>query len=154
MVSSFENSIKMRRSKEDCFHLGVKAIILNPEKKVLLLERNHPIKGRYWDIPGGRLQKGESQMDTLSREVKEETGLSNFFEIHPLLMTLSDLRIPMFNEDVGLIFSIFLIKVLETFNPILSDEHISFQWASLQQASEKLVKQYPNEFIEKLLQLE
>lgn len=79
---------KINKSKEDCFHLGVKVLILNPEQKVLLLERNHPIKGIYWDILGGRLQRGESQMDTLFREIKEETGLGNFSEVHPFIMTL------------------------------------------------------------------
>lgn len=144
----------MNKSKEDCFHLGVKALILNTERKVLLLERNHTVKGMYWDIPGGRLQKGESQIDTLFREVKEETGLGNFSEVHPFTMTLTDIRIPIAGEDVGLIFSIFLVKVSETFNPVLSDEHISFQWLPLKQVSEKLQKQYPNVFIEKLSQLE
>ena len=45
---------------EDTFHLGVKALIFEAEGKILLLERNHPVKNLYWDIPGGRLQKGDS----------------------------------------------------------------------------------------------
>lgn len=46
-----------RTSSIDCFHIGVKALIVNQENHVLLLERNHPIKGIYWDLPGGRLHK-------------------------------------------------------------------------------------------------
>lgn len=60
--------------KEDCFHLGVKALIFNEKNKMLLLERHHPSKKMYWDIPGGRLLRGESLIETLIREVKEETG--------------------------------------------------------------------------------
>ena len=48
----------------DTFHVGVKALIFNPNGKLLLLERDHPLKQLYWDLPGGRLQKGESLIDT------------------------------------------------------------------------------------------
>jgi 8-oxo-dGTP pyrophosphatase MutT (NUDIX family) len=137
----------MEKHKEDCFHLGVKAIILTPEKKTLLLKRHHPDKGIYWDIPGGRLQKGESQIDTLLREVKEETGFNHDGEIHPFMMALTDIRI----RDVGLIFSIFLMNIATSFNPILSDEHIDFEWCSLLKTAEKLQTQYPKELIEKII---
>ncbi len=143
----------MQRHKEDCFHLGVKALILNPEGKVLLLKRHHPVQGVYWDIPGGRLQKGESQMDTLRREIKEETGLNNVCEVHPFMMALTNIRIPALEGDVGLIFSIFLVNISESFDPILSDEHVDFEWCSLLNTAEKLKKQYPSEFIEKIIRL-
>lgn len=143
----------MKKHKEDCFHLGVKALILNPERKALLLKRHHPVKGVYWDIPGGRLQKGESQMDTLLREIKEETGLNHVCEVHPFMMALTNIRIPALEGDVGLIFSVFLINVSESFNPILSDEHVAFEWYSLLNAAEKLQKQYPSEFIENIIRL-
>ena len=107
----------MNKHHEDCFHLGVKALLLNPDGKVLLLKRHHPVKGIYWDIPGGRLQKGESQMETLLREIKEETGLNHVYEIHPFMMALTNIRIPTLEGDAGLIFSIFLIKLSESFNP-------------------------------------
>lgn len=143
----------MKNQKEDCFHLGIKALILNQERKVLLLERRHPSKGLYWDIPGGRLQKGESQVDTLLREVKEETGLDNIHEHHFLMTVLTDIRIPTQEGDVGLIFSIFILNIPSSFQPVLSDEHINFEWCTLVEASEKLGTQYPNEFIKQLLHL-
>lgn len=143
----------MKKHKEDCFHLGIKALILTPKGKVLLLKRHHPVKGIYWDIPGGRLQKGESQMDTLLREIKEETGLNNVCEVQPFMMALTNIRIPVLEGDVGLIFSIFLINISESFNPILSDEHVDNEWCSLLTAAEKLKKQYPSEFIENIIRL-
>lgn len=132
---------------EECFYLGVKALILNPEEKVLLLKRCHPLKGVYWDIPGGRLQKGESQTETLLREVREETGLNNISKVHPLMMSLTDIRIPGPTGDFGLIFSIFLIKITEAFIPILSNEHVDFEWCFFPDAAEKLKEQYPSQFI-------
>lgn len=64
----------MNKLSEDCFHLGVKVFLYDNESKVLLLERQHRVKGTYWDLPGGRLQKGETVMETLQREVESETN--------------------------------------------------------------------------------
>jgi len=78
--------------REDCFHLGVKALIFNSANKMLLLERHPPSKKMYWDIPGGRLQRGESLMETLKREVKEETGLDQISNIRPFTMIFTTIR--------------------------------------------------------------
>lgn len=92
-------------------------------------------------------------MDTLFREVREETGLNNVCAVHPFMMALTNIRIPALEGDVGLIFSIFLINISESFNPILSDEHVNSEWFSPLITAEKLKKQYPSEFIEKIIRL-
>lgn len=144
----------MVRNKPDSFHLGVKALIFNCNGKVLLLERDHPIKKIYWDIPGGRLQKGESLMDTLLREVKEETGLDRMNEIYPFSTVLTEIRIPIDDDSVGLLFSIFRCNLSIPFQPILSSEHINFGWFTPFEATQKLKSQYPNEFIVNLAKLD
>jgi 8-oxo-dGTP pyrophosphatase MutT (NUDIX family) len=136
--------------KEDCFHLGVKALIFNEKNKMLLLERHHPSKKMYWDIPGGRLQRGESLMETLMREVKEETGFEKISGIRPFTMLLTNIRIPDHEGDVGLIFSIFYCKILGIDSPILSEEHVGFDWLDPKEAARKLEAQYPPEFLENL----
>ncbi|MBA3958127.1 MAG: NUDIX hydrolase [Parachlamydiaceae bacterium] len=140
----------MRKYEHDSFHVGVKALIFDAEGRVLLLERDHPIKKLYWDLPGGRLQKGESLMDTLLREVKEETGLNSFNEAYHFTTALSDIRIPIQDDSVGLIFFVFRLNLSSPFQPILSNEHIDFGWFTPFEASQKLKEQYPIEFIEKL----
>jgi ADP-ribose pyrophosphatase YjhB (NUDIX family) len=91
----------MKKYQEDCFHLGVKALVINQDKELLLLERHHPSKGMYWDLPGGRLQRGESQLEALSREIKEETGMDNISGAHPFMMVLTDIRIPNQGSDLA-----------------------------------------------------
>lgn len=142
----------MKSYTEDCFHLGVKALILNNEGKLLLLERDLPSK-KYWDIPGGRLQKGESLMDTLVREVKEETGLDHFNQVCPFTMLLTNIRIRTQDDEVGLIFSVFRCDISGPFDPVLSDEHTNFGWFTPLEAAQKLINQYPIEFIENLSRL-
>ena len=58
---------------EDSYHLGVKALIRNERGEILLLKvnvaklRNATIA--YWDIPGGRVQRGDTVETTLHREI-------------------------------------------------------------------------------------
>jgi 8-oxo-dGTP diphosphatase len=51
------------------------AIIEFPLDTILLIKRDTvPFKG-YWALPGGRAEPGETVVQTVVREVKEETGL-------------------------------------------------------------------------------
>jgi 8-oxo-dGTP diphosphatase len=138
---------------EDCFHLGVKTLIRNDVGKLLLLEKQHRIKGVYWDIPGGRLQKGESLVETLRRELEEETGLKNIEGAYPFTMIVTHIRIPTQTNDVGLILSIYRYDMNSTFTPQLSAEHTNFGWFTIPEAAELLKSQYPSEFIDSLAQL-
>ncbi|MFW0862275.1 MAG: NUDIX domain-containing protein [Candidatus Komeilibacteria bacterium] len=52
--------------------IGAFAIITNSQKEVLLCYRNDLKK---WNLPGGRMENGESPWEAVVREVKEEVGL-------------------------------------------------------------------------------
>src|SRR5689334_8027229 len=104
---------------EDHFHLGIKALIQNAEGKILLLKVNPKhlhdnAHGVYWDIPGGRMQRGSTVEETLARELEEETGITHIKSMHPLAMVLSPIRIPLDPHDVGLILSVYLVEVEAT----------------------------------------
>ena len=53
-----------------------KAIILDSKNNVLFLKRSDYVEkfSGEWDLPGGQLKEGETLLDGLVREVKEETG--------------------------------------------------------------------------------
>lgn len=56
------------------FHLGIYAII-EKEQSILLVKKSRgPYQG-MWDLPGGRPCHGETILQTIQREVKEETGI-------------------------------------------------------------------------------
>ena len=140
-------------NSEDVFHLGTKALIRDQEGKVLLMQVN-PAElngGRkdYWDLPGGRVQKGDSVEDTLKREVLEETGIVEITNIQPVSMMLSNLRIPTGNdESVGLILSVYACTVPNNTVIALSEEHIAYDWFTPKEAAGLLQVKYPVEFCE------
>lgn len=51
----------------------VGALIENDEGRVLMVKTHK--WGHRWGIPGGKIEKGESSVDALRREIREETGL-------------------------------------------------------------------------------
>ncbi|MBL7481507.1 NUDIX domain-containing protein [Legionella bononiensis] len=53
--------------------LGARAIILNENNQVLLVQHTYQ---PHWYIPGGGVKKGESTKAALLRELKEEVGLT------------------------------------------------------------------------------
>ncbi len=57
-------------------------LVINEKKELLLIFR----RGK-WDLPKGKLDKGEKLEDCAIREVEEETGLTGTNLISPLLLT-------------------------------------------------------------------
>ena len=57
-------------------------LVLNSEKEILFIYRNG-----IWDLPKGRVEKGESIEETSIREVEEECGVSGLQIVQPLLRT-------------------------------------------------------------------
>tara|TARA_R110002111_G_scaffold135889_1_gene201813 strand:- start:32 stop:490 length:459 start_codon:yes stop_codon:yes gene_type:complete len=139
--------------KEDVFHLGVKALIIDRDGRVLLLQRNVKVKEK-WDLPGGRVQKGERPEETLQREVYEETGLQKLHSINFVTMELTAFRIPRSSDgEVGLIFSIYQCDLMEEKPIVLSEEHVDFQWITPCKAAHLLESTYPQRVIDVLLNM-
>ncbi len=54
--------------------VGSAAAIFDREGRILLVKHNYG--RRNWELPGGRVEPGESPMEAVVREVREETGLA------------------------------------------------------------------------------
>jgi 8-oxo-dGTP diphosphatase len=64
---------------------AVRALLLDPNDRVLLVRFVHPKTGEeFWTTPGGGLDPGESLEAALQRELREETGLEEF-ELGPVI---------------------------------------------------------------------
>lgn len=57
-------------------------LVVNPKKEILFIFRND-----VWDLPKGRVEKGESIEETAVREVEEECGVKGLTLVKPLLTT-------------------------------------------------------------------
>ncbi len=134
---------------EDIFHLGIKAIIRDVNGKILL---NKKISGQYWDLPGGRISKGETVEQTLKRELKEEIGVNEIKSMFPFSMVISNFRLTK-EGDVGLILSIYLCE-LENINNISAKEpETEICWFEVLEASRLLEAKYPKNFTEEIKKL-
>ena len=53
---------------------AVRAVVLDPDDRVLLVRFEFPDSGTKWALPGGGIEAGESDHDALRRELSEEVG--------------------------------------------------------------------------------
>lgn len=139
---------------EQLFHVGVKALVKNKEGKYLLLQVNPAeLRGSdnpaYWDIPGGRIQKGQNWRDALEREVDEELGVAIASEPQFFAGTVANIMIPTDDGEVGLVLLVYTVEIPENATLKLSFEHLGFEWVDGSIAAERLSHKYPPDFTDR-----
>lgn len=98
--------------------IGAKAVIMKDEKILLLHKKTE--KEDLWELPGGRLDYGESLEEAIEREIKEELGLN----VRSLrLYDTWNLKLQG-HQIAGVIF----LCSLESYDLSLSDEHDRWTW--------------------------
>ena len=115
----------------DNFRNAAKAFIVSDGQLLILKRRpNDSHKPGAWDVPGGRLEPGESPFEGLKREAKEEANL----EINILM----PLDVHHFVRDDGqkITLMIFLCQ-LAGGEVKLSEEHTEYKWVDLNSSSDE-----------------
>lgn len=103
--------------------------------RYLLLKRS-PDKQPYpgiWQIVTGRIEDGEKAYKTAEREVKEETGLSNF---NLFVFPESGIFYTMHSDSIHLI-PIFIAEAFDE-KIVLSSEHVNYGWFKFEECIEKI----------------
>ena len=108
------------------YDISVKMLIVDGEGKYLLLQRSVNSKGNpaKWELPGGKVDEGESLEEALVREVEEETGLVT--EITGLIGTTESIL-----KDKKIVYVIMEGRGDE-YRIALSEEHDDFAWVNPQ----------------------
>ena len=112
------------------YGLTVRGIIRNDTDEILIVKR-HPksrTDPKMWELPGGKVEKGEHFADALVREIKEETNLDcevgDFCEaVQNDYMHKRTVQLMMYHENAE--------GEVE-----ISEEHTDWMWASLEKIKE------------------
>jgi 8-oxo-dGTP pyrophosphatase MutT (NUDIX family) len=111
---------------------SVGAIILNAQNDVLVM---YSARNKYWEFPKGKVEVGERELDTLKREMFEETGIRRF-RLHPSFREFLYYTFRVGNQLIQKVVVYYLFKTGSTV--AVSDEHKAFKWVPLAEAARYL----------------
>lgn len=111
---------------------SVGAVVLNSRNQVLLVFQR---KNRYWEFPKGKVESGERELDTLKREMYEETGIKRY-KLHKNFRRSMNYFFRFEGKPIRRKVVYYLIKTADRVN--ISDEHTEYLWLSLDRAKEKI----------------
>lgn len=102
---------------------------LEIDGKLLLLQYSAPKRtaGR-WDVPGGRVEEGETPQEGAKRELFEETGIV----LESLSQMQQVLALYIRKPEIDYIYYLFRVQLDRTPSICLSLEHQNYVWASAQ----------------------
>ena len=110
----------------------VDLLVIDNERKILLIKRrNEPAKGQWW-FPGGRVYYKETRRNAAIRKLKEECGLVAI-EIQELGTFDVMLEYPLNSSIVHAITTLFCMKISSHKRFQLDDQSMAFDWKSLRE---------------------
>jgi len=121
------------------------AIVFRKDKEIKYLLLQY--EAGHWDFPKGHVEENENDVDTVKREVKEETGIKDIQIIDGFKEKISCF----FKQNGELIskeVNFYLTKT-KTEQIKLSFEHIGFIWLPYDKALKKLTFKNAKEILEK-----
>ncbi len=90
----------------------------------------------HWDFPKGNIESGETEIETIKREVMEETGIIDITLIEGFRQQISykyRKKSKLINKTV-----IYYLAETKSNKVVLSFEHVNFAWLNFKDALDKL----------------
>ena len=90
----------------------------------------------HWDFPKGNIENGESELDTIKREIMEETGITDINFIDDFRQQISY----RYKKKFKLVNKLVIYYIVETKSNkvVLSFEHVNFVWLNYNDALNRL----------------
>jgi len=134
---------------EQMFQVAAKGLVRNDQGQVLMVhipEWGH--NPAHWDLPGGRMDPGETFLETLKRELQEELGVTYTGTPKQLMGMLTNITIKVDGILTPLIFMIYEVELPKgakiTLDPDSSEDE--FRWFSPSEAAENMAFKFSKDF--------
>lgn len=121
------------------------AVVFKKDQEVKYLLLHY--EAGHWDYVKGEMEKGESEKDTVIRELEEETGITDGRFIGDFREEISYFY-KMRGRTIHKVVIFFLIETM-TSKVRLSHEHIGYEWLDYQKALERLTYKNAKGILEK-----
>ncbi len=103
--------------------VAVGAVAVDHDRLLLVRRGRGPAHG-HWSVPGGRVRRGETLAEAITRELREETGLEavcgSFIGWAELL-----------DDDVHVVILDFEVTVVDDAEPTAGDDAAEVAWVDL-----------------------
>jgi 8-oxo-dGTP pyrophosphatase MutT (NUDIX family) len=140
-------------ASEKFYQVGVKALITNDKNEILPLKSVPGFHEPHWDLPGGRIQEGQTAIDALKREIEEETDITDVTDVEFFQGCISNHELTFENMlPVGLVLMIYRVRIPTDSSIKLSEEHTEYEWVTMAEVASRLEAKYPMEFTQLLRQ--
>lgn len=120
-------------------------VFIKKEDQILYLLLNYA--ARHWDFVKGNVEQGESEKQTVTRELKEETGIVEAQFVEGFRESIS-----YFYRRQGLTVNkevVFFLMESRTDRVEISFEHVGYVWLDFQHAMEKLTFKNAKDVLQK-----
>jgi ADP-ribose pyrophosphatase YjhB (NUDIX family) len=103
--------------------VAVGAVVVDHDR-LLMVRRGHGPAQGTWSVPGGRVEKGETLAEAVTRELREETGLEGV--CGPLLGWAERIA-----DDQHFVILDFEVTIVGDDDPVAGDDAAEAAWVDL-----------------------
>ena len=121
------------------------AVIFRKDKEIKYLLLHY--EAGHWDFPKGHVEEKEAELDTIKREVREETSIEDIelvLDFREKIEYYYKLKGELMHKEV-----VFYLAKTKTEQVRISFEHIGYIWLPYDKAVEKLTFKNAKEILEK-----